>query len=587
MSQNRALPYAFCAILGAYTIGAVACGSDFTTDDDDGAGATSPGGGSTGGSAGSGAQGAGQVGGGGAGGGGGGTGGSAGQAGQGGQGGSGCVPTDLYDCYTGPPGTEGVGPCIGGKKECLPDGLTYGPCLGEVTPAAEICDATEDENCNGYDECLEPMWARGMGGVYNDRVFGLSLDSAGNMYVLGTFGLEIDFGNGVVATMDGQLQDIFLVKFDATGNALWTQVIGSTSSDDAGDLVTTAAGDVIVAGFVGDSVTVGSDTLTTGLFAAKFDTDGNVAWATQVIDGTLGSERITQLAMMPSGHVVGVGWGAGLLFGLQAGWQGGVDAFLVIIDTANGEGVHGKFFGSTANEGAYSVAVTPAGKLVIGGSFEGNINIVSGETAYGGQDMFVLEYDHTADPNVQWCVTAGEVSTTTSQDAQAVALHEQSGDVLVTGYFEGETDFGGGALTANSVNGDMFLARYGATGSYVGSTSLGDSASVQRGRFIAVDGDQIFVAGETLGAVSTGGFSLGGAGGEDVMLIHFDGTLSTRWGRSFGTTDSDYAGRLALDGQGFPLLAASVYGPVDLGSTLGVVGASNQQVEILLVKYAP
>lgn len=44
-----------------------------------------------------------------------------------------CVPGDVLPCYTGPPGTQGVGTCHGGTHTCGDD-WTWGPCVGEVTP---------------------------------------------------------------------------------------------------------------------------------------------------------------------------------------------------------------------------------------------------------------------------------------------------------------------------------------------------------------------------------------------------------------------------------------------------------------------
>jgi hypothetical protein len=54
-------------------------------------------------------------------------------------------------CYTGPAGTAGVGQCRAGTQTCLAT-LAWGPCTGEVLPAAEICDNTTDEDCNGIAE---------------------------------------------------------------------------------------------------------------------------------------------------------------------------------------------------------------------------------------------------------------------------------------------------------------------------------------------------------------------------------------------------------------------------------------------------
>ncbi|MFH2006022.1 MAG: MopE-related protein [bacterium] len=49
-------------------------------------------------------------------------------------------------CYTGPGGTENVGPCHGGTQTCSGGG--WGACTGQVTPQAETCDGA-DNDCDG------------------------------------------------------------------------------------------------------------------------------------------------------------------------------------------------------------------------------------------------------------------------------------------------------------------------------------------------------------------------------------------------------------------------------------------------------
>ena len=59
-----------------------------------------------------------------------------------------CAPGSKIPCYTGPPGTEGVGQCKGGTITCEADGLTVGACLGEVVPMPDVCGAP-DLDCDG------------------------------------------------------------------------------------------------------------------------------------------------------------------------------------------------------------------------------------------------------------------------------------------------------------------------------------------------------------------------------------------------------------------------------------------------------
>ena len=55
-------------------------------------------------------------------------------------------------CYSGPASTEGVGECRAGTQTCVPlgsgPGSGWGPCVGEVLPAAPACDG-HDHECRG------------------------------------------------------------------------------------------------------------------------------------------------------------------------------------------------------------------------------------------------------------------------------------------------------------------------------------------------------------------------------------------------------------------------------------------------------
>jgi hypothetical protein len=60
-----------------------------------------------------------------------------------------CVPGEVASCYSGPPSTEGVGPCVGGTQVCNAQGDGFGPCEGETLPAAETCNTPVDDDCDG------------------------------------------------------------------------------------------------------------------------------------------------------------------------------------------------------------------------------------------------------------------------------------------------------------------------------------------------------------------------------------------------------------------------------------------------------
>ncbi len=57
-----------------------------------------------------------------------------------------CVDGNMQSCYTGPQNTNNVGSCHGGTQTC--SGGAWGPCVGEVLPIPETCNALDDD-CNG------------------------------------------------------------------------------------------------------------------------------------------------------------------------------------------------------------------------------------------------------------------------------------------------------------------------------------------------------------------------------------------------------------------------------------------------------
>ncbi len=62
------------------------------------------------------------------------------------EGGCDCAEGTTRACYTGPPETEDTGPCRAGSQRCVAG--RFGPCEGQVVPAAEACNQVDDD-CDG------------------------------------------------------------------------------------------------------------------------------------------------------------------------------------------------------------------------------------------------------------------------------------------------------------------------------------------------------------------------------------------------------------------------------------------------------
>jgi hypothetical protein len=63
-----------------------------------------------------------------------------------------CQPGEVQPCYSGPPGTEGVGFCQAGTQSCDDATGQWGACAGDVVPQAEACDGLDNDCNNAVDE---------------------------------------------------------------------------------------------------------------------------------------------------------------------------------------------------------------------------------------------------------------------------------------------------------------------------------------------------------------------------------------------------------------------------------------------------
>jgi hypothetical protein len=125
---------------------------------------------------------------------------------------------------------------------------------------------------------------------------------------------------------------------------------------------------------------------------------------------------------------------------------------------------------------------------------------------------------------------------------------DASGNIYVTGDFYNSINFGGVTLTGSS-NGSGFVAKYQSDGKFVWAKLL--EGGYTAGRGIAVDRvGNSFVTGEFVGQLKISSATLNDAGGGDIFVAKFlpDGNLD--WAKRAGGSDQDWGYSIALDGSG-------------------------------------
>jgi hypothetical protein len=161
--------------------------------------------------------------------------------------------------------------------------------------------------------------------------------------------------------------------------------------------------------------------------------------------------------------------------------------------------------------------------------------------------------------------------------------YDPSGNVVVTGSFQGTINLGG----SNFVSGggfDSFVAKYsGQTGSHIWSKAFGSTVN-DEGRGIAVDSNgDVFVTGYFNGTVNFGGTMRTSSGGDDVFLIKLSGTDgSTIFARNFGGTSGDQGNSVTVDANGDPTITGIFRTTADF---LGLPLVSAGNTDIFVAKY--
>lgn len=214
--------------------------------------------------------------------------------------------------------------------------------------------------------------------------------------------------------------------------------------------------------------------------------------------------------------------------------------------------VWAKQMGGTLSNVGSSIAID--GSVYTAGYFAGTVDFDPGAavfnlTSAGGNDIFVSKLD--ASGNFVWAVRFGNSG---ADIGQSVVL-DGTGNVYITGYFEGTTDFDPGAGTFNLISAglrDIFILKLDAAGNFVWAKNMGGTTD-DESLSIALDGSgNIYTTGYFTG---TADFDPGlatsnliSAGGFDIFVSKLDPSGNFVWARQMGGTTDDFGLSIRIDG---------------------------------------
>lgn len=134
----------------------------------------------------------------------------------------------------------------------------------------------------------EWQWVRTFDGCDGERDNDIAVDNQGGVYVAGGFyGANRDFGP-VQLSSNANSRDIFVMKYDTSGNFQWVKQVGGYNDDRANGVTIGADNMLYVTGEFRAEVHFDGDTLNNNggpagrdIFVAKMDGNGNWKWASK------------------------------------------------------------------------------------------------------------------------------------------------------------------------------------------------------------------------------------------------------------------------------------------------------------------
>ncbi len=501
-----------------------------------------------------------------------------------------CTPLAVESCYSGPPGTEGVGTCKAGNHACNDSGTAFGPCQGEVIPVPETCLTPGDEDCDKQVNEEGPGCACSPGQTqdcYNGP--------------LGTQGIGACLGGVLQCTPNGTFDTVCMGEVlpvleecstdtdddcDADVNehcALWSKIGGNTEAQEANAVAVDSKGNVIISGYIVGAADFGGGPLTSqgdkDIFIAKFDSIGNHLWSYSF--GDPAEQETLAIAVDSLDNIIIAGRFLGnlpfdpMLPLVSAGQE---DIFLAKF-YADGKPAWSKRFGdASTNQQANGVATDKDNNIVMTGRVTGTVEFAPGkpQTASVGADIFLAKFN--ADGTNIFSQLFGD----SGDDIGWSVATGPGNSIAITGQFDEMADFGGGPLV-DTGGIEAFVAVFSPDGGPVWSKAT-TSASDQRGRAVDFDSmGNVYVYGDFLTAIAWGGGEVASNGSFDLFLTAFDPMGSPMWNYGYGNNAAQEAMGMDVDDTGTINLICGLEGIVDFGG-YPAIGTSAGSDDVMVAK---
>jgi hypothetical protein len=213
-------------------------------------------------------------------------------------------------------------------------------------------------------------WARTGGGPEHDVAAAVTIDQTNeSVYIAGDYYQEANFGGTQLQSVGSS--DMFLVKYDVSGNQIWVETNGGTNVDVSTDLGVDLNNMVYVCGYYQLTTHFQTHSATAlgynDVFLAQFDPDGNCNWLSSA--GSNALDNCLGMDVAWDGTTYMCGMFEDEMFAGNLSAEGtGYDVF-VLKHAPSGDIQYIKTAGSTSSDFGMAACLSPDKSLFISGYY--------------------------------------------------------------------------------------------------------------------------------------------------------------------------------------------------------------------------
>jgi len=408
-----------------------------------------------------------------------------------------------------------------------------------------------------YNSSGDLIWVKQAGGSTGfDWGNAIALDSEDNIIITGYFDTEASFGEGgsvVTLTAPGDDRDIFVCKYDNSGELLWAFNEGGNYDDSGSGLCLDLDNNIFVVGNFKGSAIFDAGSIPVILnsagggedqdgFIAKYTNDGNLAWAVSY-GFSEGSDGLSDIEMDAPGNLYVAGF-------KYAGFLPYYDPLIAKFNP-EGEILWSDSPTGISNDLLSGLVIDEEANSYITGSF--TIDITFGDsTLLAGNELdltniYLAKYSTNGDILWAKCIPGTGGSTpyggNLGDEGRDINI-DDLGYIYLTGYFSGTTTFGNDCHTFDLITEsykDIFVAKLNGDADLQWAIRTGGTNN-QTGSTICPGDGNILISGYYQNSANIGGTYLGGFGGwSDIFIANIQDQ----------TTNSDYVKNLMAEVTGW------------------------------------